>query len=137
MRIATTVFVFAVIFAGCALFDSGRNWRSGKFEVLWIDLRSDIHLAYRLDSSTSISIVDGCVFAPAANEQYVAVQQRPLGSSETLFYVVEKGNYDPSRKTGNSLIGPLSEPMFRALGKNLSLPLPEPVIPLAACNTAA
>lgn len=137
MRAAITVTVLAASLAGCSLFDSGRSWQSGKFEVIWVDLRSNSHLAYRLDSSASIGIVDSCVFAAAENDNSIVVQQRSPGSSGSSYYVIAKSKYDPLQELGDAIIGPLSESEFLVLRKALSLPTPEPVISEAVCNITA
>jgi len=137
MRAAITAMALVVSLTGCGLFDSGSNWKSGRYEVLWIDLHSDSHLAYRLDSSTSIEIVESCVFAAGANDQYIAVKQRQSGSTAVpMYYVVSKADYDPSQEPGRAVIGPLSEAEFERLGKRLVLPALEPISE-AACKVAA
>lgn len=138
MRIAITAIVLGLVVGGCGLFDSGSNWSSGPFEVIWIDKHSDSHLAYRLDSTTSARIVDSCVSAAGANERYIAVRQHPPGATAGLaYYVVVKGKYSPSREPRDALIGPLSEAEFKSLGRRLALPALEPVLPEVACNAAA
>lgn len=137
MRTPVTALVLSVILAACSLFDSGSNWKSDQFEVLWIDLHSDSHLAYRLDSTTSIGITEGCVFAAGANEQYVVVEQWPENSARTAFYVVAKGTFNPSRDNTKAVFGPFSELELRAFGKTVALPALESVMPAAVCRTAA
>jgi hypothetical protein len=138
MRTEITAVILSALLAGCALFDSGTYWRADQFEVIWIDLQSDSHLAYRLDSTTSIGITEGCVFAAGANEQYVVVKQRPATRvATTVFYVVAKEKFNPSRDNSAAVIGPLSELEFGALGKTVVLPALEIIIPEAVCKTAA
>jgi len=137
MRTAIAAVILITFLSGCGLFDSGSFWRAEQFEVIWIDLHSDSHLAYRIDSSTTIGIVDSCVFAAGANEQYIAVKQRPFDDRSTVYYVIEKAKYNPSRVSPDAIIGPLSETEFQALGRGFPLPVLELLIPEAACNTAA
>jgi len=138
MRTAITAIALGTVLTGCGLFDSGSNWSSGPFEILRIDKHSDSHLAYRIDSTTSTRIVESCVFAAGANEQFVAVKQRRPGfTASVAYYVVVKAKYNPSREPREAVVGPLSGAEFKALGRSLALPALEPVIPEAACNTAA
>ena len=137
MRIPATVLALSTLLSACSLFDSGSNWKSGKFEVIWIDMHSDSHLAYRLDSSTSIGITESCVFAAGANEQYVVVEQRPKNSHTTAFFVVTKKMFNPSSDNSKAIAGPLSGTELRALRKAVTLPRLESVIPEAVCKTAA
>lgn len=137
MRIAIATIVLGLAMGGCGLFDSGSNWSSGPFEVIWIDEHSDSHLAYRLDSTTSMRIVDRCVSAAGADERYIAVRQHPPGATAGLaYYVVVKDKYNPSREPREALIGPLSEAEFKSLGRRLALPALEPVLPEVACDAA-
>lgn len=138
IRNAITAIALAGSLTCCGLFDSGSNWKSGKYEVLWIDVQADSHLAYRIDSSTSIEIVERCVFAAGTNDQYIVAKQRPSGSMAVpMYYVVSKGDYDPSQEPGIAVTGPLSEAEFERLGKRLVLPALEPIIPETACNVVA
>lgn len=120
--------------SGCSLFDSGTEWKSGSFEVLWIDLTSDSHLAYRLSETTSIQIVGSCVFAAGANAEYVVAKQRPNGTLATNFYVVPIKKYSPSADTRKIVIGPLSESEYREYGKENDLPILTDVLPESVCN---
>lgn len=132
------VAIAAASLASCGLFDSGTSWRSDHFQVGWIDTHSNSDLSYRLGSSSSIGIVDACVFAAGANDQYVVVKQRPLSAPTTVsYYVLSKAGYDPRRDRGLALTGPLSESAYRALSGRLSFPPVEPVIPEAVCGGSA
>lgn len=137
LRVVTTALVLAGILTGCGLFDSGSTWSSGKLEVLWIDLHSDSHLAYRLDSTTTVEVVESCVAAAGANDEYIAVKRFAPDSSQQTYYIVARTKYKPLQDSTDALIGPLSEAEFLARGKTSSLPSLKELLPVAACNTAA
>jgi hypothetical protein len=137
LRVVATALILAAILTGCGLFDSGITWSSGKFEVLWIDLHSSSHLAYRLDSTTSVEVVESCVTAAGANDQYIAVKRLAPDSSQQTYYIVARAKYKPLQDAADALIGPLSEVEFLALGRTSSLPPLKELLPVAACNTAA
>jgi hypothetical protein len=111
------------LMSSCGLFDSGTNWRSGQFEVLWIDVDSQSSLVYRLDGSSSIGIVGPCVFAAGANVEFVAVEQMPPDRREGIkYFVISKASYDPVHERGDAVVGPLSGEDFRAIGARVHLP---------------
>jgi hypothetical protein len=136
LRVAATALILAGMLTGCGLFDSGSIWSSGRFEVLWIDLHSNSHLAYRLDSTTSVEVVESCVTAAGANDQYIAVKRLAPDSSEQTYYIVARAKYKLQNST-DALTGPLSEAEFLALGRTSSLPPLKELLPVAACNAAA
>ena len=135
MRLKATAIMAALLLTGCGLFDSGSNWRSGRFEVVWTDIDSDSHLAYRLDSRATLGIVESCVTAAGANKKFIAVKQLRAGQSH--YYVVEKALFDPLRDSRNAIQGPLTQAAYQSLGKSTALPALESVLPESACGTAA
>lgn len=128
------LFLIAFAIGGCSLFDSGTEWKFGNFEVLWIDLTSSSHLAYRMSSTASIQIVESCVFEAGANSKRIVVKQRPNGSSLTNFYVVQIDKYAPEKDIKNSVIGPLSESKYRALSQRMPMPVLTKIFPESVCN---
>lgn len=90
MKTLRTVFcgALALTLAGCGLFDSRELWSSGNYVVLWIDAPDRAHLAYRVGPGTSMGISDPCVSAVAENARYIAVEQRPPGSTQPPMYLV-------------------------------------------------
>jgi hypothetical protein len=128
------LFLISFAIGGCSLFDSGTEWEFGNFEVLWIDLTSSSHLAYRLSSTTSIQIVESCVFEAGANSKRIVVKQRPNGSSVTNFYVVQIDKYAPEKDIKSSVIGPLSESEYRALSQEMPMPAFTKIFSETVCN---
>src|SRR6185369_15152991 len=101
MRTSHVVFVatIAAVASGCGAFDSDSTWKSGPYEVIWLDAPSDSHLSYRADSSSLIQLVGACVVAAGANEQFVVVEQRPKsGEDKASYFIVSKSQYNPSKK---------------------------------------
>ena len=135
MRLKATAITIAILLAGCGLFDSGSNWRSGKFEVIWIDVHTDSHLAYRLDSTTSIGVVESCVIAAGANEKYIVVKQ--IRAGHVNYYAAEKAKFSPLKDSRDAINGPLTQAAYESLGNTIALPALESVLPVSACGTAA
>ncbi|MDH5821891.1 hypothetical protein QFW77_02630 [Luteimonas sp. RD2P54] len=119
----------------CGLFDSGTSWESDQFRIGWIDTHSTSDLSYRLDDYSSIGIVDACVFAAGANDQYVVVKQRPVSAPGIInYYVLSRVEYDPLGDLRRALTGPISEAAYRELSLRFSLPTVAPVVPEVVCG---
>ena len=74
----------------CGLFDSGVPWRSGPFELLWIDLPDRVTLSYDVGNGGSIGLIDYTVYAVGSDAQHIVVKQHPRGEkSITDFYIVD------------------------------------------------
>lgn len=136
MRVHTVMIALVLpgMLPGCGLFDSGRLWRSSAFEVLWIDLPSNSHLAYRIDSTPTTEVVGACITAAEGNDQYAVVKR--MGRVGEGYYVIAKDSYASSATPAAAITGPLSEAALRGYKANSPLPALTDVLPAAACDTA-
>jgi hypothetical protein len=136
LRRAVLVMVPSLL-CSCNLFDGGTSWRSGRFQVEWVDVAPSNHLAYRLDSGDSIGIVGACVFAAGANAKYVVVRQRPaLHPATVRYFILPAAGFDPLHPQKH-LIGPLTASAYGALAMRLPLPPLVRVVPHSACIRSA
>ena len=128
---AATVLVAGSL-AACGLFDSGTPWRSGKFEVLWIDTHDSTRLAYRVGPYTTMEVVGPCVVAAGADAQHVVIRRLVRSGASPEYFVVSKDKYDAG--ADGAVNGPLSKDAFNALKRTVPLPALEEAWPAAACK---
>ena len=121
----TKALAFMVVcsLSGCGLFDSGVEWRDGPYELLWIDLPSQLSLNYDLGKDGgSIGLVEWTVFSVGSNDHYIVVKQHPNGNKAvTRYFIVDKSEAlqtDPVR----AVLGPLTEVEFGAKSRSIKLP---------------
>jgi hypothetical protein len=130
-------FLFAAVLSGCGAFDSGSTWRSGQFEVIWLDEPSDSHLSYRVNSSSLIQLVGPCIVAAGASEQFVVVEQRPpKGAGEASYFIVSKTQYKPSMEPRSATVGPLSVAELKSEASRSALPELQEIMPPSMCRSA-
>jgi len=111
------LFFICIALAGC---DSGAVWRSGNYEISWIDT-PDLHLDYRLDGDTSIGRVDEPIFAVGENAEFIVVECHPKWPLEKDYYYIIKSEDDP-RNAYEAVRGPFSEEQFKKLKASEGLP---------------
>jgi hypothetical protein len=136
-RIAFAALAASVLLAGCGLLDSDVRWQDDRFVVLWIDMPSQAHLAYRMQGGGSTHVVEACVFAVASDARYITLKRaaagEPAGSS---YFVVDKAAYSPDAGSHAGVQGPLTKPAFDALQQRRALPTPRDVMPARMCRPA-
>jgi hypothetical protein len=119
----TLAFMVVCSLSGCGLFDSGVEWRDGPYELLWIDLPSQLSLNYDLGrDGGSIGLVEWTVFSVGSNDRYIVVKQHPNGNKAVTRYIIvdksEALQTDPVR----GVLGPLTQAEFGAKARSIKLP---------------
>lgn len=114
---------FCALVSGCSLFDSGIEWRSGPYALMWIDTRDNVSLYYDLGDGVLIGRVDTQVFAVGSNDQFVVAKQHPSGNKSTVnYFVLVRGKDSKTADSSAVVIGPLSALEFERKSKELNLP---------------
>jgi hypothetical protein len=135
--IAFATLTASTMLMSCGLVDSGVRWRDDRFAVLWIDMPSTAHLAYKMDRNASAHVVEACVFAVASNARYVTLKRVASGGpAEIGYFIVDKRAYVPDGRKQDGVQGPLAKPAFDALQQRLALPVPRDVMPERMCRPA-
>jgi hypothetical protein len=119
---ATTVLTLcAVLLVACRLFDSGIEWRNGRFALLWIDVPDEVRLSYDEGNGGWSEIIPAQVFAVGSDDRFIVAQQHPGGDrAVTNYFVLDTRQYDSSHRAG--LIGPLNTAQFERKASELKLP---------------
>ncbi len=108
---------------GCSLFDSGIEWRSGPYALLWIDTPDNVSLSYDLGSGSWVGRVEPKVFAVGANDQYIVAKQHPTQNKLIVdYYIVLRGEDSMSADSKKVVLGPLTTEEFDLKSKELNLP---------------
>jgi len=113
------LFLTISLLTGC-LFDSSSDRIIGKYKVLWIDLPENQTLSkeYELHSSSSLTLIEPCIFAVGHNEHYIIAKQHPTNGFEsgykihtgtTNYYIVD------IYKERDKVFGPLTPKQFDSL----------------------
>lgn len=115
--------MLCALIAGCGLFDSGVEWRSGPYALLWIDTPDNVSLSYDLGSGSWAGRVEPQVFAVGANDQYIVAKQHPVhNKSRVDYYIVLRGEDSMSADSKKVVLGPLTTEEFDQKSKGLNLP---------------
>ena len=119
----SSVAIACALVAGCALFDSGVEWRDGPYALMWIDLPDEVQLPYYLGNGGWATLVLPRVFAVGSNDQYVVACQHPgCEKALTNYFIVDKRQYVAKRGPGTAVLGPISEKEYAATAAQLRLP---------------
>jgi hypothetical protein len=114
--------LIAILSSGC-YFDSGTPWKSGKYELLWIDKPDDVFLSYDLGAGSSSLRIESTVFAVGSDEHYVVAQQHPHGvKSITNYYILDIARDSRRAEPRDVVEGPMTEVAFRERSAQLKLP---------------
>jgi hypothetical protein len=120
MKTSMAVLSCILLFSGCGLFDSGVEWKSGRYGLVWVDLPEEVTLAYDMGNGSWATLVEPRVFAIGSNEHYVVAKQHPQGDKKmTRFFIIDI--LVDSQKPGR-VIGPLNEKAFQEKVATLALP---------------
>jgi hypothetical protein len=107
----------------CGLFDSGVPWKSGRFQLMWIDLPDQVTLSYDLGGGGSIGLVDYTVYAVGSDVHHIVVKQHPRGErSITNFYIVDVNSSALPLHPERAVTGPLTQAQFDERAILTSLP---------------
>jgi len=116
-------FLLSTLIGGCGLFDSGIEWRSGPYALLWIDTSDNVSLSYDAGSGAWVGRVEPQVFAVGSNDQFIVAKQHPIGNKKRVHYfVVLRGKDSIAADLKKVLIGPLTADEFDRKSKELNLP---------------
>ncbi|HEY2685812.1 MAG TPA: hypothetical protein VGI93_20050 [Steroidobacteraceae bacterium] len=95
------------------LFDSGISWKSGRFQLLWIDL----------GDGGSIGLVDYTVYAGGSDADHIVIkQQRGEEKSITNFHIVDRNSHALPLHPERALTRPLTQGQFEETSKLTALP---------------
>jgi hypothetical protein len=114
------IWLGVVLVAGC---DSGTKWRSGKYEVYWIDGSNDLILGYDVGEGGRIGRVMAQVFAVGEDDTWIVAARYPDGdrTKEEYFYF-SKEKDDKFKNSEEVVRGPLTKSEFGKLKSDLGLP---------------
>ena len=117
-------FISLVIAAACLTgCDSGTKWRSGKYEVYWIDISSDLTLGLAVGNGVAIGRVMPQVYAVGEDDTWIVEAQHPNGdTSKSQFYYFPKAQDHEHKNANEIVLGPFNETEFEKLKTELALP---------------
>jgi hypothetical protein len=128
MKIKLIVLLFiSVLLTGCfGLFDSGTKRITGKYIVVWIDLRRNQGIAEEIEknSGSSIVLVPEYVFAVGHNSDYIIAKQHPTSGFENGFEIdLSVTNYfivDMNAQE-DKVVGPMTKSEFDSIRIDLKI----------------
>lgn len=120
----SALIVVAAFISACQLFDSGIEWRAGRFALLWIDLPEQLSLSYDQGDGTWDTVVNATVFAAGWDGRYLVAKQHPNGDKQvTNYFIVDSQRYAITAKRESFVTGPLNESDFQKISASMKLPL--------------
>jgi hypothetical protein len=122
LQLATVLVGCELFCAGCSLFDSGVEWRDGKYALIWIDLPDEVSLSYEVSEGGWVGLVEPRVFAVGADDRYVVAKQHPGGDRLSTHYFIVDRRQDVVRHSERAITGPLTETEFQRKATELRLP---------------
>jgi len=118
-KIILLVFVAACLTA-C---DSGTKWKSGKYEVYWIDVSSDLTLGLELGDGAAIGRVMPQVYAVGEDDTWIVAARYPNGDkSKSEFFYFPKAQDHAHKNADEIVLGPFNEVEFAKIKSDLALP---------------
>ena len=112
--------IAAACFTGC---DSGTVWKSGKYEVYWIETSSDLTLGYDLGGGGIIGRVEPQVFAVGEDDAWIVAARYPNGNkAKKEFFYFPKAQDHRYKNAAEIVLGPFTEAEFDKLKSDLALP---------------
>ncbi len=109
---------FVVVLSSC---DSGTQWKSGTYEVYWIDV--DLVLGLDLGDGNSIGRVMHKVSAVGEDDTWIVAERHPNGDeSITTYHYWAKTSDHPHKNADEVVLGPFTESEFLDIKKRLKLP---------------
>jgi hypothetical protein len=123
MRRLIPILVMVPILAFATGCYSGTKWKSGKYEVYWIDHSSDLTLGLELEDGNSIGRVGPQVFAVGEDDKWIVAARHPSGDkSKKEFYYFSKAADHPHKNADEIVLGPFTGDEFNGHKARLSLP---------------
>ena len=112
--------IWAVILTAC---DSGTKWKSGKYEVYWIDVSSDLTLGLDIGDGMAIGRVMPQVYAVGENDTWIVAARHPNGNKSTSEFFYFSKAEDHAHKNAEEIVhGPFTEVEFAKIKADLKLP---------------
>jgi hypothetical protein len=119
-RILLPLLLISAMITGC---DSGTIWKSGPYEVFWIDRPRELELGLRVDSSGILGLVPACVIAIGDNETWIVAATHPDGdTSKTAYWYLPKSDDHLDKSADEIVKGPLTLEQFQNQTTELNLP---------------
>ena len=123
LGLAASVCVLCASLYGCGLFDSGTEWKAGRYELTWIDTPENISIYRTLPDGHLIGRINATVYSVGWNGRYLVAKQHPAGDKTMLNYFILDVEADSDYAEPQSVVlGPLTESQFRAKSAQLHLP---------------
>ena len=112
------------VVGGCSFFDSGIEWRSGSYALLWIDDPQDVALSFDRGAGGWPERVAPQVFAVGEDDHYIVVKQHPSRNKNiTNYFIIDRTNDSANSDPKTAVIGPLTSEEFAVQSTHLHLPL--------------
>lgn len=116
----TLMLLFAIALAGC---DSGTKWRSGKYQVYWIDVSSDLTLGIDTGDGMLHARVMPQVGSVGEDSRWIVATRHPNGNKSAIeYYYFSKADDEPSKNADEIVQGPFTASEFEQKSRELSLP---------------
>lgn len=119
-----STFILLMIAVACLTgCDSGTKWKSGKYEVYWIDVSSDLTLGLTLGNGVAIGRVMPQVYAVGEDDTWIVAAQHPNGDkTKSQFYYLPKAQDHEHKNAKEIVLGPFTKTEFEKLKAELALP---------------
>lgn len=112
-------FIFATVLIGC---DSPK-WKSGHYEIYWIDQPNDLVLGRDLGRQGRIGRVMSQVYAVGEDEKWIVVARYPDGDRTIREFFYFNKNLDGDYKNAEDIVeGPFTRAEFRKKKLKYNLP---------------
>ena len=115
--------------AGCGWLDVDKYWCSERYELLAIDTKSQMNLAFDMKDGTALGLIGSTVFSIGADDKYIVVKQHPntnglstFDHSVTKYFVVVRTQSPEFSSRQKGVRGPMDKAEFEKLAASLSLP---------------
>lgn len=129
-QIALGLLAVTLLLAACDGLSLDTYWRSERYVLIAVDVKSQMSLSFGMKDGTAISLVGPTVFALGADEKHIVVKQHPamdsaatsFDRSVTNYFIVERIESVNPVEREKHVRGPLKKEEFEVLAKSLSLP---------------
>lgn len=123
MRIGPESILLVIAAACLTACDSGTKWKSGRYEVYWIDVSCDLTLGLALGSGSAIGRVMPQVYAVGEDDTWIVAARHPnRDKSKSQFYYFPKAQDHEHKNANEIVLGPFTEAEFEKLKSELKLP---------------
>ncbi len=119
-RLLLPLLLITAAVTGC---DSGTVWKSGSYEVYWVDIPSDLTLGLDLGNGSAIGRVMPQVTAVGEDAQWIVAARHPDGDkTKTEYFYFSKTEDHPHKNAEDIVKGPFTEEAFKKESATLKLP---------------